>query len=80
MTAKKPLTHTEIIETLNLSDIDRRIMEADIEFQRWANQNERDRVAMEKVRLCAGLLSCDQLDNVDFGLVRKKLLELVAGL
>jgi len=77
---QKTPTKEETMQALAISDIDRRSMEADIEFQRWANQNERDRVAMEKVRLCAGLLSCDQLDNLDFGLVRKKLMELVAGL
>jgi hypothetical protein len=77
---QEPLTPEQIAQRLDVGDIDRQSMALDIESQRAANLNERERVVMEKIRLCASLLDCDRLDNIDFGLIRSKMLELVAKL
>jgi hypothetical protein len=77
---EQPLTPEQVAALIGVGEIDRMSMELDIESQRAANINEQNRVLMEKVRLCASLLECDRLDDLDFGIVRKKMIELVAKL
>jgi hypothetical protein len=77
---EEKLTPEQVAQLLGVGDVDRMNALADIEAQQEANHNERERITMEKVRLCASLLECDRLDNIDFGLVRAKMLELVAKL
>jgi hypothetical protein len=61
-------------------DIDQLGIESDIEAQAVANRNETDRVLISKIETCADLIESANLDGVDLGFVRRKLIELVGRL
>jgi hypothetical protein len=77
---KDTLTPEQVADLLGVADIDRKNMEADIEAQAVANKNETDRVLLEKIETCANLIESANLDDVDLGFVRRKLMELVGRL
>lgn len=77
---KKILSPQEVADLLGCSEIERKSTDASIRAQEVADKNETDRVLIEKVVTCADLLDLANLDEIDLGLVRRKLMELVGRL